>query len=138
MRIADESEWQDLLAQFAQDPNQQVAGGFRDFVVAWAEEAEVHIEVTREVTYSDFGDEVVNELSPIEALRRTLRVVEQRTSRWTVGFLGQALLMLGHHWEPAAADRAEFFGSLTSIEQNLYLDVAAAWVDLNSDKAGNG
>ena len=35
------------------------------------------------------------------ALRNTLRTTETELGRWTVGFLGQMLVVLSTHWEPA-------------------------------------
>ena len=60
----------------------------------------------------------------IQALRHTLRGTEEKLGRWEVGLLGMALLILSTHWEPAGEPQS-FFDSMTPIEQNLYLDVAA-------------
>ena len=77
--------------------------------MAWAEQAEDWI--TRRVP------------EPVEALRNSLRVVESERGRWTVGYIGMALVILSTHWEPAGEPDL-FFDRLTPIEQNLFADVA--------------
>lgn len=110
MKIKDESEWQQQLADFANDPD-PIAETLREFVTTWAEAAEEMVAKRDKST------------SPIRALRDTLRATEQSLGRLTVGYLGMALILLSTHWEPAGEPN-EFFWSLTPLEQNLYADVA--------------
>lgn len=108
MKVKDEAEWQLFCAEIANAPD-AVAEPFRDFLVAWAEAAE---------------DWMGRRGGPgIVALRNSLRTVEAERGRWTVGFLGQMLVVLSTHWEPAGEPDL-FFDHLTPIEQNLFADVA--------------
>lgn len=113
MRVSDEAEWGAQLNALDADDDVR-AGKFRDFVVFWAESAETLLDNTT--------------CSPIEALRSVLRFTESQIIRLPVGFLGQAMLILCSHWQPICEDRDGFFDSLTPIEQNIFVDVAAVWV----------
>lgn len=110
MKIRNESEWQGQLAEFSQDEN-PLAGLFRDFIIAWADAAEALM--------SDYDFP----LSPIKALRNSLRATEEVHGHFEIGFVGMALLILCTHWEPAG-DPDAFYESLNPIEQNLFSDVA--------------
>lgn len=112
MKVKDESQWQQQQADMAADPD-PMARALSGFVIAWAEFAEGDLD-----RYAD------THRQPIDALRATLRQAEtDQGGRLSIGFVGMALIVLGTHWAPAA-DINEFFGSMTSIEQNLYADVA--------------
>lgn len=110
MKIRNEAEWQGQLAEFSEDEN-PLAGLFRDFVIAWADAAEALMD-----NY-DFP------LSPIKALRGSLRATEEKFGHFEIGFVGMALLLLCTHWE-SAGDPDAFYESLGPIEQNLFSDVA--------------
>lgn len=109
MQVKDESEWQSHLAELDKDTD-PLAEVFKNFTIAWAENAEKLVELG----------------SPaIEALRDTLRFTEdQQDAKMPVGMIGMMLVVLGTHWEPVGTPD-DFFQSMTSIEQNLYGDVAA-------------
>lgn len=115
MRVKDESEWRKQCADFAVDPDPR-AEPFREFVVAWAEAAEEVLD--------DRRGNSRNGGPAIKALDTVLRKVEASTGRWTVGYLGMALVLLGTHWAEAG-DPDEFVKAMTPIEQSLYLDVLA-------------
>jgi hypothetical protein len=123
MRITDEAAWQAQLAEFAAQTNPN-AGHLRNFVIAWAEAAEQLVD---------------HDTSPIEALRTTLRTIEKTYGRQTTLQLGTALMVLTTHWAPAAGDdRGEsFYLALTSIEQNMYLDVASVHYKAQEEAAKN-
>lgn len=135
MKIKDEARWQHQLAGIASDPD-PIAQKFRDWLIDWCEAAEKAIDDSRKVEYGDFGDEVVNQLNPVEALRQTLRGVEETHKHWPATLLGQALLLIQDHWEPAG-DPDRFYGSLTVFEQNLFLDVAAQYVHRQMQEAAD-
>lgn len=109
MRVKDESQWQQQLAEFAADDD-PMSATMEQFLVYWCELAEKTIDQLK--------------VSPIKALRYTLRATEEATTRPLVGFLGMALVVICTHWEPAGEPQ-EFFNSMTQIEQNLFTDVAA-------------
>lgn len=111
MKVHDESEWQQQLAEFAADEDNPLTVAFRDFLIEWAEEAEALLE----------GRAV----PPIMALRSALRVVEGRREPLTIGLVGMGLVVLNTFWAPIE-DADVFFESMTPIEQNLYRDVAMA------------
>lgn len=117
MKVKDEAEWQLFLAELAADDDPR-AEAFRDFLVAWTEAAEVAMEPERDVYGAN------DPPSPVEALRRRLRSTEAELGRWTVGYLGLMLVVLGTHWAPAG-NPDDFVSSLTPIEQNLYFDALA-------------
>jgi hypothetical protein len=119
MKIRDLSEWQLQCAEFAADPD-PISSRFLTFIQTWAAHAESMQDAWEA---EERGD---GPLSPIEALRRTLHPAEERTEHWTIGFIGQALLLLCHHWAPIT-DGEEFVASMTSIEQNLFADAAMIW-----------
>lgn len=122
MKVHDESEYQQQCAEWAASPN-SAALAFQAYLETWAGHAEK-----------------VEGVSAIEALRSTLRLAEKETERWSIGFVGQALLLLVTHWEPLG-DRELFFDSMTPIEQNLLLDTAAQWYVTNlqtAEEVGGG
>ena len=112
MRVHDQAEWQLQRAAFAADPAPE-ADKLLNFTVAWAECAE------------DFLDRRGGE-TPIVALRNSLRLAEERTEHLTIGFVGQALLLLCAYWAPID-NREAFYDSLTTIEQNLFADAKTLW-----------
>jgi len=95
-----------------------MAKDFERFVVTWAELAEEWLKYSPQ------------EKNPQEwtmvALRNTLRQAEQQAGYWTIGFLGQALLILMSHWGEIT-DLEAFAASLTPIESNVAMDTANAW-----------
>lgn len=117
IKVKDEAEWQKQLADFAADDEAELASLLRDFCIAWAERSETVMDLWEQ---EESGD---GPLQGIKALRWTLRSIEAEKGRFPVGFLGMALVLFTTHWEPAG-DPKEFFESMTTIEQNLYLDVA--------------
>ncbi len=118
MKVRDEAEWQGQLAEFASDEN-PLAALFRDFVIAWADNAETAME--RRVITAEYDDRPPP--GPVDALRSTLRATEDVHGHFEIGFVGMALLILCTHWEPAG-DPDTFYEKLNSIEQNLFSDVA--------------
>lgn len=110
MKVKDESEWQLQLSEFAADPDPDMSNTMRDFVVYWCELAEAAMR--------DLPTD-----SPIMALRVTLRATEEHVTKFSIAFVGMALIIIGTHWEPVGTPD-EFFASMTQIEQNLYADVA--------------
>ena len=116
MRVHDEAEWQLQKAAFAADPAPE-ADKLLNFTVAWAELAE---ETLATAEREAFG------LEPIDALNATLRQAEERTEHLTIGFVGQALLLLCAYWA-VITDREAFYASLSAIEQNLFADAKTLW-----------
>lgn len=128
MKVRDEAMWQQQVAEFDRDPN-PMAKDFQRFVETWAEMAEEGRKFENLGTL--FQDRTP---TPIEALRQSLRTAEIRAGRWTIGFLGQALLLLASHWGEIE-DIQRFYDSMTPIEQNIYNDVAAVWVNEKEKQA---
>lgn len=111
MKVKDQAQWQAQLAEFDQDPD-PMAKTFATFVTTWAEAAE------QELSWPEHSH-------PLAALRATLRYTEEKAGRITAGHVGMALVVLGTHWELAGTPD-EFFHRMTTIEQNLFADVAVA------------
>jgi hypothetical protein len=98
-------------------------------MVEWANLAERTLDANRAMRNEVYPTQELVEaglMSPIEALRRTLYPAEMMTQHLTIGFVGQALVLLCHHWAPIT-DREDFLASLTTIEANLFRDAAALW-----------
>jgi hypothetical protein len=118
VRVKDESQWQQQLADFAADSD-PMADALPTFLTTWCDAAESVLDAWEEQQKGD------GPLAPIRALRDTLRITEQTEGgRIQVGYLGMALVLICSHWEPTG-DPNEFFESMTAIEQNLFADVAA-------------
>lgn len=129
MRVHDQSLWQQQCAEWARDEN-PMAMSFGVFVRTWADMAEAHL--------STF-DSTDPPPTPIEALRYLLDPAEAATERWSIGFIGQALLLLCTHWA-VIEDRPAFLTSLNPIERHLFLDAKAVWElsqQLKAQEAGN-
>ncbi len=124
MIVRSEDEWQKYCAEIAADPDVR-AQPFHDFLVKWADLAEEWLGVDPDYTPSPSES--------VEALRETLRAAEEK-GRWTVGYLGMALILFSTHWL-YAGEPAEFFNGLTQLEQNLYMDVAAVKLDVQEQAA---
>lgn len=120
MKVKDESEWQKQLADFAADPD-PMAVLLPNFLIKWCERGERFLEESSE--YPPHGPRPPW-TEPMGALRAGLRATELEEGRLQIGYLGMALVVITAHWEPAA-DPQGFFDSMTSIEQNLFADVAA-------------
>jgi hypothetical protein len=128
VKVKDESIWQEHLAEMAADPD-PMAGILPGFIVKWCDTAESVMEVYDKIP----GLDATSPITPIEALRDCLRATEQSEGRLTISFIGMALLIIGTHWEPVGSID-EWFSSMTTIEQNLYADVAAyKFAQLNAD-----
>lgn len=114
MKVKDEAQWQQQCADFARDPSPS-AEAFRKFLVYWAEAAELDFAATG--------------FSPMQSLNSTLREAEGATGgRWTLNYIGMALVLLSTHWVPAQ-DAKHFMEGMTSVEQNLFIDTLAAYKD---------
>ena len=118
MQARDLGEWQKQLAELDADAN-PTAQQFSQFVQSWGDHAEGLLLIHRN------GESLGMEpgLTPIEALRRTLRLVEEERGILSIGFLGMALVVLCSHWL-LSGDPNEFFASMSPIEQNLFHEVA--------------
>ena len=114
MKVKDESEWQGQLAEFANDPQAELAESVRHFIVTWADKAEEYL-----------AQPLTQHASPMEALRASLIQVEREQGRIAIVFIGTALLLLCTHWAPAG-EPSDFFEDMTTIEQHLFADVAEA------------
>jgi hypothetical protein len=116
MKVHDQADWQLQGAAFAADPS-PLAPKFKAFIETWAEAAERYLEDRRRLPSPE---------RPIQALRATLKSAEDTAGPFSIGFIGQALLLLCTHWAEIK-DRDEFFHSLTTIEQHLFNDAVAVW-----------
>lgn len=127
MKVHDEAAWQRQLADFAADPD-EFTPRFKGWIIDWCEAAEKWLESAHNQGIHP------DDITPIEALRATLRQVEKDHKHWPAVYLGAALLLICDHWEPAQP-QDEFYGSMTVIEQNMFLDVAAEWVASHQQQA---
>lgn len=109
MKIRNESEWQQWLAELATDEH-PLTPHFREFVVTWAEKAE------------EILDQWPQDL-PTDALNLALEATEIAVGWTPTGMLGQALVVLGTHW--GVTDPEAFYDHLTPIERHLYAEMAA-------------
>jgi len=124
MKIRDEEKWAEQCQEWDNDydpDNPDRSKRFKEFLVAWADLAEEWLDNRPARTLLR---------TPLDALRATLRQAEQDTSRHTIGFIGQALLVFTAHWS-VIADEADFLTSMTPIEQNLLMDTIALWYVIN-------
>jgi hypothetical protein len=124
MKVHDQADWQLQCASFAADPS-PLAPKFKAFIETWAENAEGLLAAIRDHPEYIAAQQDEN-ADAMEALRNTLTRTEEKAGPFSIGFIGQALLLLCTHWEPIT-DRDEFFGSLTAIEQHLFNDAVAVW-----------
>jgi hypothetical protein len=125
MKVRDESEWQGQCAQWAAYPD---ALKFQKFVTTWAETAESLLDEL----LNSFDDTPL--LTPIEALRRSLPLTEEKAGAWGASSIGQALLLLGSHWGVVDSPEA-FVAGLNPIERNLYASTALAWKHFQESQA---
>lgn len=119
MKVRSESEWQARLAELAQDPD-PFAQVLKELVIAWADAAEKLGAALRE--NSRRTD--LRTMGPAELLRRTLPAVEINLGRMPTVLIGQALVLLYHHWD-TGTDPDVLFEGLTPIEQHIYEDITA-------------
>lgn len=136
MRVTDESEWQERLAEFAKDTH-PLAVVMRSFLTDWAEAAEALLADTQAMNDKSWGQP--NVLTPMEALRRTLRIAEvaQPQGRLPSGFIGATLTLLAMHWVHGES----LYDDMTSIEQHLTEDatmVKIQQLQAQAEAAGNG
>lgn len=120
MKVIAESAWEQVKFDLVKDPDAR-AKRMLDFVVNWANAAEEMLAL-----YDNDGNHLVT--MPMEALRRTLSEAEVKTGTVIPTMeLGQALLILGSVWEPAATDREAFAATMGSIELKLYAEMGQIW-----------
>ena len=112
MKVHSQAEWHLQGAAFAADPS-PLAPKFKKFIETWADQAEDHLARRK-------GE------IPIDGLRLSLASAEESAGPFSIGFIGQALLLLCTHWA-AITDRDKFFDSMTPIEQHLFNDAVAVW-----------
>jgi hypothetical protein len=108
----------------------------RDFLVAWATGAEALMADTQARNDRSWSEPI--ELSPIEALRRTLRLTEvsQPQGRLPSGFIGAAMTLLAMHWVHGET----LYDEMTPIEQHLTEDatlVKIQQLQREAEAAGN-
>lgn len=105
MKVVDESLWQQQCAELEADG--QNGQRFRDYVQFWVDAAEEWVE--------KHGDR------PVDAIRATLTVAEDKYGRIGIAFLGQMLVVISTYWiygEQLAKD-------LSPIELHLVQDMLA-------------
>jgi hypothetical protein len=124
MKVHDEALWQQQCAELE---TTEEGRDFRKFLVAWVDEAESLI--------ADGLDTQMcnglpgNPVTPADALRRALPIVEGKQTRVAIYFLGQMLCVIMMNWEHAE----KLAEDLTEIELRLVEDVLSMKIDdLNS------
>lgn len=119
------AQWHEIKAALTSDPDPR-SQDMMEFIEVWADTAEVLIEKIIDVSDSESGPD--GYLLPMEALRRTLEESQLKSGHLIpIMSLGQALLILGSVWEPAARDRDCFVTSMSSIERKLFSELAMVW-----------
>ena len=103
MQTLDEDLWQTQQAELKED---RVGQAFLDFILDWTETAEK-------------GMEKDPDLSPIEAIRASLIVTEEKHGRISASFVGQMMVVIISHWIHGHQVSAEF----TPIEHRLMEDM---------------
>lgn len=121
MKVVSESEWEAMRSELAKDPDPR-GQQMLDFILNWAVLAEHQLAL-----HDDSGDHLVT--LPIVALRNTLDKAELTTGTIIpIMQVGQALLILGSVWEPAASDRERFASSMNPLERKLFSELAQVWI----------
>lgn len=107
MKVADESDWQELVSNLLADGETGTA--FLDFVEFWCDMAE---------------DVLLNwpDKSPMDAIRLTLSITEAKFGEIDVWFMGQMLCVICQHWKRGK----EVAADLTALELKLVQDCLAA------------
>lgn len=105
MRVQDEGRWNLQLSEFGAD---ELSGKFRDFLLFWAEAAEVMMAEDAQLT-------------PRVSLERGFEVAEQTLGYISVEWLSQMLLVLVEHWFAGAV----LWVSLSPWERRLVEQAAA-------------
>jgi hypothetical protein len=104
VKVIDESLWQELAGELKSD---SIGEAFHDFVVEWCDRAEALLEQ--------------GWVSPLDALRISLAIVEDSHERKTIWIVGQALVLICMHWVHGTSIAQEF----TEFEARLVEDVTA-------------
>jgi hypothetical protein len=124
MKVKDEAEWQNLLAEFSVDPD-PMAPVLKNFLIAWANAAERLTEDDEETHWP-----------PIVALRKTLNLIEAQQQRVPTAVIAAALAILTMHW--IYSD--QMVEGMNQIELHMVQDITAIKVvqlQEQAQEAGN-
>jgi hypothetical protein len=123
MRVKDEVRWHGFLSALSADKDERAAA-FRQFLITWAEAAEMVMRqdyAAVQGAWGDFDNDPLEDIllggmPAIKALRETLVAVEKQLGAISTGFIGQCLVVLEDQWYFGVGLR----GQMTPIEENLF------------------